>query len=190
MITLNELVPDANAFEMYHGGARWVGGPEIQLPTKNHYEGGIGIYFTTSYLTARKYAKGGKVVTLAKIKKDYTDIEKVKVEVPELLKFVTNCPRLRKKAEIKADILRYSERTGRAEISLGILMNLIVNYEAGSGHAGMDVVRYMVSKGVDAIRYPQPMEDWLIVLNPSIIVSHNVVQPSKLSTDRFNLPRI
>ena len=53
---------DGDTFPMYHGGNKWFGQPEVRASKKGQYEGGIGLYFTTSYETARTYAKGGKVV--------------------------------------------------------------------------------------------------------------------------------
>lgn len=190
MISLNELLPDENTFEMYHGGQRWSGRPELQLPSHNRYEAGIGIYFTTSYAKAREYARGGKVVTIAKIKKQFTEISKVRVPLNELLQFVKTCDRLRNKSEIIQDITGYSVRTKTDNIPLDILMNLVINYESGSGKVGLEIARYLRSKGVDAIVQHQSMDDWLVVINPEIIVSHHVVDPKKLDMTKYNLPRI
>lgn len=195
MILLKELLIKENSptgtFQMYHGGSRWTAKPEIFPPKKGRYEGGVGIYFTTHYLTARKYAKGGNVVHLVDIDANYRDIKNVRIPIKDMVDFVKNSHGLRAKKEIISNLVAYSERVGKNDIPAEILNNLIVNYEAGSGKAGLEVPKYLVSHGIDAYVYPQHNnEDWLIAFNPNIIKKVSVVDPSKLEVSSYELPRI
>ena len=52
----------SDTFQMYHGGRKWSFVPsELIAPKQGRYEGGIGIYFTNYYETARKYAKSQSI---------------------------------------------------------------------------------------------------------------------------------
>ncbi len=102
----------SGTFQMYHGGSRWSTAPEIRPSKGGRYEGGVGIYFTNDYETARKYAKGGKIVQIVNIKSDFRRLKDVKVSISELVDFVTNLSGMRKKKEVMSDLKRYSERAG------------------------------------------------------------------------------
>lgn len=152
MISLLKLYEEmqSGTFQMYHGGNKWTTSPEIRPSKGGRYEGGVGIYFTNNYETAKKYSKGAKVIQLVNIRSDFKKLSDVRVELSELIDFVTNLPGLRKKKEIVTDLNRYSQRTGRSEISLEILNNLIVNHESGAGIVGTEIAKYFVQNGADA----------------------------------------
>lgn len=180
----------SGAIQMYHGGSRWSTAPEIRPSKGGRYEGGVGIYFTNNYETARKYAKGGKVVQLVNIKSDFTRLKDVKVPVDELISFVNDLYGMRKKKEIISDIKRFAERVNKTEISLEILNNLIVNWEAGAGETGTEIAKYFVSKGADASVQDQSGDEfWLIVFNTKIILNYEVVDTKKLDVDNYMLPK-
>ena len=183
-ITLNET-ESSDTFTMYHGGKRWSLTPDsLQPSVKGRYEGGVGIYFTNSYDTARKYAKGGNVVHTVEIDKNYRDINSVMISVEEMINFVKTVSGLRKRNDIVKDILAYSQRTNRTEISGEVLNNLIVNHEAGSGRPGVEITKFLVSKGVDASLQRQSGEErWLVVFNPKILKSVKVVDPKTITSD-------
>jgi len=183
-ITLNET-ESSGTFTMYHGGKRWSLTPDsLQPSVKGRYEGGVGIYFTNSYDTARKYAKGGNVVHTVEIDKNYRDINSVMISVEEMINFVKTVSGLRKRNDIVKDILAYSQRTSRTEISGEVLNNLIVNHEAGSGRPGVEITKFLVSKGVDASLQRQSGEErWLVVFNPKILKSVKVVDPKTITSD-------
>lgn len=182
---------DGGTFRMYHGGSRWSYLPDdIQPGKKNRYEAGVGIYFTNSYNTARKYARGGKVVHMVEIDKNYRDISRVMISVEEMVNFVKSVSGLKKRNDIIKDILAYSQRTNRTEISGDVLNNLIVNYEAGAGRPGVEIAKFLASKGVDASLQRQSGEEvWLVVFNPKILKKVTVVNPKDINSDSdFMLP--
>jgi hypothetical protein len=183
------LFEESTPLRFYHGGTRWSRIPDAIGPAKkNRYEGGVGIYFTNSYATARKYGRGGKVVHLVEIDRSYKDINTIRVNVDEMVEDIKNVSMLRHKSEIIADIKNYSIRTNRLDIPLEIFNNLIVNYESGAGKAGQEIVKYFLSKGADANLQPQQGDEyWLVVFNPKIIKRFSIVDPSKLKMDDYIL---
>lgn len=179
----------SGTFQMYHGGSKWSTAPEIRPSKGGRYEGGVGIYFTNNYETAKKYSKGGKVIQIVNIRSNFRKLSDVKVPVSEIITFVDELYGLRRKKEIVSDLNRFAERTGRSEISLEILNNLIVNHEAGAGDVGTEIAKWFVSKGADAsIQDQSGDEQWLIVFNPKIISSYEVVNPK--SDFEWMLPQI
>lgn len=169
---------NSNVFQMYHGGKKWPFIPkELISSKKGKYEGGVGIYLTNKYETARKYAKGNKVVQILDIDKNYTDIENVDLPLNDLLDFL-NDQRLKNKKEIINRITNYALRTNKDYVPANVVNNLIVNFEAGSGEAGTNISKYFVSKGIDASYQNQGNnEKWLVVFNPNIIKNVKVVDP-------------
>ena len=183
-----QLFESLGTFEMYHGGNKWYGDPEIR-PSKGRYEGGPGIYFTNNYETAKKYAKGSNVVQLVQIDSNFRDLKSVKVQINDIFSFLDQLQGLKKRKEIKQDIQKFSDRINKEEIPLTVLNNLIVNWEAGSGEVGKEIANFFVKSGADAIVDEQSgAEQWLIVFNPKIIKNYEVVK--NVSVDRYMLPRI
>jgi hypothetical protein len=185
MIKLKALVEnDENAtFQMYHGGKRWSRIPtEILGSAKGRYEAGVGIYFTNDYNTARKYARGSRVVHLVDIDKNFKDISDVHLPLNDVIEFVKNCGGMRRKPDIINSLKSNAERMKNDWIYADILNNLIVNYEAGSGNVGINVANYFVSKGADAHIEPQSGDEfWLVVFNPKIIKKVTVVDPKTVN---------
>jgi hypothetical protein len=184
---MNDEIPE----KLYHGGSRWSYLPDdIQPGKKNHYEAGVGIYFTNSYNTARKYAKGNKVVHLVEIDKQFKDIDNVKVAVEKITDFVKNVPQLSSKKNIIDDIISYSTRVGKTEIPLSVLNNLVVNYQAARGKSGVYIAKFFSENGADGhIQKQGGDEIWLVVFNPKILKSVKVVNPKEINSDsQFMLP--
>jgi len=182
---------DDGTFQMYHGGKRWSFLPDsIQSGTKGRYECGVGIYFTNSYNTARTYAKGGKVVHLVSISKDFKDIDDVNISSDKMIDFVKNVPQMSSKKDIIRDIVSYIERTGRKELPLSILNNLVVNYQAARGSSGVSIAKFFVESGADAtVQRQSGGEVWLVVFNPKILKSVKVVDPNDIrDEEQFQLP--
>lgn len=185
---LKTLVESIGTIQMYHGGNRWSSTPEIR-PTKGRYEGGPGIYFTNNYETTKKYAKGSNVVQLVNIDSNFKDLSNVRVNINDIFSFIDSTSGMKKKKEIKADLQRNSERTGKSDIPLTVLNNLIVNWEAGSGDVGREVANFFVKNGADALVDEQSGgEQWLIIFNPKIIKNYEVVK--NVPVENYMLPRI
>ncbi len=184
VILLKENKVNSDYFEVYHGGRRWYGPPEINPPKQGRYEHGIGLYFTTNLETARKYGK--RYVTKAKIKNNFVDLKDVKLPIDEIIYFLkTNFSNSK---SIQQDVFNYSKRTNRNTISLDILNNIIVNAKFGNKRTYKIIVEFFVKNGVDASVIEQSGEQWLVVFNPSIIIDYDLVDYK--SNPQWNLPNI
>lgn len=162
---------------MWHGARAWDGSAEIRSPSAGRAEMGAGIYCTTHYETARKYAKGGGVAMELRLSPDLRLLEDIQVSADLLVREVARLPGLSPtlRSELVDDIRGRDERGRRAGredglVGLNVLVNLLVNSDAAKGRAAVAVTEFVASQGADASlnrRYGQ--EDWLVVYNPAII---------------------
>ena len=183
MIRLSDLIYENteqnNTFKMYHGGTRWNLTPtELQPAKPKRYESGIGINFTNNFETARSYAKGNKVVHLVDIDKNVIDISKVNLDLKNLLIFLKDLKGLKKKKEIISDVIRYAEKRNLQEVPASVLNNLVINYEAGSGNIGLEIVNFFIKNGIDGTFSSQSGDEvWFVLFNLSKIKNVQIVNP-------------
>lgn len=190
MRDLIEIVSPTDTVQFWHGG-RWDGSPEVQAPKKGRYEAGPGIYLTTRYSTARKYAKGGGSTILVDVASNLTFADKTEVPIEKAVAFIQNVRRMKAKKAIIDDLRSNHTRIGTLKAQ--VLINLVVNYEAGSGDAGLEVAAFVRSLGVDASLEMQSREgghheQWLVVYNPKIIRSYRKVIPNDVTDEMRHLP--
>ena len=191
LISLIEAaVPQGDGFLMWHGSKRWDGAPEVRPPRAGRYEAGPGIYLTTNYMTAAKYAKGGGSTFLVEVDRGLRLAGDVLIPLTDAVSFVKTAPRMRRKAEIIADLQRNTARRNADSVQATILINLVVNHEAGAGITGIAVAKFLREHGVDASLEPQSGEDWLVVINPKIIRSMRRMPAKDVAVDMYHLPKI
>lgn len=188
---INLLENTAGVFLMWHGSRRWDGSSEIRPPRAGRYEAGPGIYLTNRYMTARKYAKGGGVTFLVEVDRSLRLADDALIPLDRALAFIKEAPRMRHKAEIAADLKSNTARHNTDSVKATVLINLMVNYEAGAGTAGIALARFLREQGVDASLEPQSgKEDWLVVINPKIIRSMKRISASDVPLNMYDLPSI
>lgn len=180
--------------QLWHGGNRWEGRPEIRPSKQGRYECGPGIYLTTHYDTARKYAKGGKVVTRVTLADDIRWIHRQKAPVQSLRDYVRSTSRFPRRADILADIDRAVERRSVngavTEFAVETLLNLAINRECLDGQQGVLFAHWLVEQGVDAMLHrAYGQEQWVVVFNPDIIRRFEVVPASAVNGD-WDFPEI
>ncbi len=176
--------------ELWHGGARWYGTPEIQEPRSGRYECGPGLYLTTSYSRAREYAKGPKVVTRVSLTDDIRWLEDARLPLDTLTHYVENAYRMRNKKQVLSDLRNAGRRDGE-QLPVSYLVNLCVNYDCLAGKQGLLLAKWLAEQGIDASLYKRSAsEHWVVVFNPKVIARSNVVPAAEVSLDDYNLPLI
>jgi hypothetical protein len=184
-----EDAPETAGIQMWHGG-RWDGPPTIQTPRKGRYEAGPGIYLTTHYATARQYAKGGGKTMLVTLNPGFKLAQDVLIPMNDAIQFLTST-RMTQRNKIVADVKANAARRNAAMIVSTVLINLFVNYQAGSGEAGLALARFLVSHGVDAeLERKSNNENWLVVINPAIIKSVKPMAAKDIPLSMYNFPEI
>jgi hypothetical protein len=181
---------------LYHGARRWQGPPEIRAGRKGRMEHGPGIYLTTSYQTAKGYAKGGGVVLRFTIETPLRWLEDADLGLADALGFVAGLRGMKSRAAIESDLRRAAERMaprlGGGKVPAATLVNLMVNYDALAGAAGPGLAAYLVRRGCDAsLANERNGEDWVVLLNPRKVLAVEPVPAASISApEHWDLPRV
>lgn len=173
----------------YHGAQRWEGPPQIVAHRKGHAEHGPGIYLTTSWTTASKYAKGGGSVYRVEVSPLVRWLEDADLPLQETVDWVKALPRLRGKSDIMASLQRIASRVGK--LPAEVLVNNFVNADAASGEHGPALADYLVRHGVDASHVRHGAEDWVVIFNPQTVLSVDRIASKDMDKGfSFDLPRV
>lgn len=163
--------------QMWHGGRRWLGEPEIREPKKGRAEGGPGIYLTNKYFRATSYAKGGGVTTLVDLKDDLVLSKGVDIEIDAVKEFLSGVSRLKNRKQLTKDLLFHViTEEPRTTISGLEVVNLFVNWEAGTGQTGVELAEFLVEQGIHAsLQHATGDEEWIVIHDPKAIEGWRVL---------------
>jgi len=183
---------------LYHGGRRWVGKPEIRAPYSGKAEYGPGLYFTNSAETAAKYAKGSNVITKVVLDPGLRWLHEAGLlALPALEAAVEQFPRIGQAARdgLLRDLRRNAQRRDTDWIRPEVLINLMVNAGLVNGERALAVARWLTEQGIDAslnqVNGNLPgYEDWVVVSNPAVILSHEVVSRKDIDWANPFLPGV
>lgn len=177
------------AIQLWHGGRRWEGGPEVRPPKEGRYECGPGIYLTNRYGRARGYAKGGGVTQQVTLKEEVRWLEDVALPRTDIESCARTLPGMRNR-KLVLDDLRRTADIFRETLHASYLVNLCVNHNAVPGKAGVALAKWLVEHGIDASLHPvNALESWVIVFNPEVIKRYQVILAADIAGDA-DFPRI
>lgn len=167
---------------LWHGGN--LDAPPPSTGRSGRIEFGPGLYLTTHYATAQKYAKGARKLYQVVIRKG-TDLDAVRVSPADARDIITRvAPR-----KVQKDILTRLERF-TPDIPAAIVLNNLINSEA-IRPAHHDTVRqWLLDHGIDYAIEDNAFgwrERMVVVFNPDVIVSKTRVMPGD-DLDPFDLP--
>jgi hypothetical protein len=182
---------------MWHGGRKWQWGPEIMQGKKGQTERGPGIYCTSHYMTASKYAKGGGQVRRLVIEPREL-LEDIAIPLADAIGFVKSHLIRRTHEDIMQRLSDCSERlrdgvyTLKGEgphVPLSVLNNLCINSDQAHGERGLELNKFLVSYGADAsFDYASGREVWGCIFNPECIKRHEVMPASAVDKGEYELP--
>lgn len=176
---------------VWHGAQRWNGAPKIKPCQKGCYEHGPGIYGTTHYFSAYKYAKGGGQTLKLELSPDVQLLENLKLPLEEMQKFVHDQPKMRHKKAILDDLDFCSQRQPNQLLAARYLLNLCVNHEALNGEHGQALAAFLSQRGADIdVVSASGQEEWVIILNPEIIQKVTPVMAKEVQKMDYELPKI
>lgn len=177
---------------LWHGSHRWDPPPEVRPPAKGRAEHGAGIYCCAHLLTAKKYARGGGNIVEMGLRSDLRLLEDMSIKAQTLIDFATTLPRLKKRAAIIQD-LEWSASKSKDGSTIGLqnLLNLVVNHDAMTGTAAVEVTHFLQGMGADASLWSRNGgDDWLVVFNTDII-EKAVVRPSaSIALQEWEFPTV
>ena len=140
----SENLPKKNLF--FHGGnLDYFDKNEIEVPKKGRFEYGIGLYLSTSREVADKYSKGSRKLYLVELEDNITNLDDVKVNTIEIFEHF-------KTILSKSDLLKlknFFDKKGKEEYSLGVINNILINYDILKPKYAKFVAEFFISKGAD-----------------------------------------
>ena len=132
------------AMEFWHGGILEES-YDKKTQKRGRYESGPGLYLTTHYETARKYAKGGRKMYKVTIEEG-TDLNDVKISIDDVKRFVSNNVVSRKRKDVNKS-LDLHNRGGF--VKAYILNNSLINNDALRPSRTGELVQFFLEQGID-----------------------------------------
>ena len=160
--------------ELWHGGRLPGLISSIKPPTKGKWEMGPGLYLTTHYSTAQRYAKGNKATYKIQLARG-TELSRITVDKNTLFDFIeqtyskVNAQVLLSYYNNPANVVR-STKEGR--FVLGPLLNLTINDELLSSSKAAKLTEFFVQCGADYSineHFCGRTETVLVLYNPKLL---------------------
>jgi hypothetical protein len=171
-----EISNDPNTLSFYHGGNldRY---DDTLSQKKGRYEYGAGLYLTTHYETAAKYAKGSRKMYLIIVNKG-NDINKMPLIFEKAKSFINTyaSPSMRK--EIINALLKYNKD---GNIPAYIFNNLLNNYQAIKPAYTKYVRQFYIDNNIDYDIVDNPFgwgEQMMILYNMKKIAKTIIIKPT------------
>lgn len=186
-----ETYTEPRYVKMYHGGSKWHHfEAKLNAPKKGRFESGIGINLTTHYDTARRYAKGSRVVSIVLLDPNLKLAEDVAIPFEKVEGFLKSYIGPKNRGNMLDSCKNILKRENKNTVWANYLVNLSVGYGIG-GKQGLALTKFIVEHGVDASMYSQSNnEDWLIIHNTEVIKKVIHTKPLDVSVDDYELPRV
>jgi hypothetical protein len=170
-----EIPNDSSLMNFFHGGDLDEIKYDIQQKT-DRQQYGSGLYLTTYYDVAKKYAKGNRKMYLVSVQKGM-DINDKKVDIETLMQFL-NQSFPKKTAQTILNLANY--RIHNDGIPLYLVNNILINHNYLKGPKSVAWRTFLVGLGVDyeivdnAFGYGDTM---MVLYNPSLIKNVKRIEP-------------
>lgn len=164
---------------------------EVKKASKGRWEYGPGLYLTTHYETARKYAKGGGKTYHVHIELG-NSIHNVKINLDETLSFIKDNVVKSKQKELIVDLHNNMKRMNLVnEVEANVLLNLIINSDAVVGEKTIKLNEFLVQNKADysiVDRFSGRDETVVVIFNPKQIKKVSPIKSSEASLEEYELP--
>ncbi len=157
---------------------------EIISHKKGNWEYGPGLYLTTSYSTAAKYAKGGGKLYRVAIRQG-VNISDVDLDMADVTEFVKRYGIASKRREFLDFCQQRMARSGITRLPAESFVTLLINLEAIQNTKTADLRHFLIAHGVDYTfvqNYGGSGETVVVVHNPRIIKKVEVVKPADVTS--------
>lgn len=177
MKLLNIMENDSQTMEFWHGG-------NLDVRT-GKWEYGPGLYLTTHYGTAKKYAKGSRKFYRITVQKGNPS-NTTTIDFFEAEKFVKQYCVVAKRKEILQGLSKYVT-DGR--VKADYLITIIINYDGLRPSNVNHLKTFLVDNGVDYTMVSSPFgwgEQMMVLYNMDKIVKKEVIKPTD-KIEKFDL---
>lgn len=181
-----------NTIVLWHGGRDLEHSyMETKESTKGRWEHGPGLYLTTHYETARKYAKGGGKTYKVHIENG-VDIRQVNLKLDDVLDFASKYVIKKIRNQFLEDIFNNSKRMKNDnQINAEYFLNLCINHNAVIGKNTIRLNHFLIENGVDygiSERFAGRDETILVLFNLKKINKISAISAKDVSLDDYELP--
>jgi hypothetical protein len=180
------LLLESRQMTLWHGGNIKDRIGDSISHKKGRWEYGPGLYLTTHYQTAKKYATGSKKFYQITISQG-TDINDVDLDYNEVITFVKT-HLIKNKQQRILDTLERRQSSGK--VPANILLNLIINDDAMQNSKTNILMDFFVDNGIDYALVPNAFgwhEMMVVLFNSKKIVSKKIISP-KDKIEEYDLP--
>ena len=185
---LLNLFESSSTVTLFHGGKDLK--QSFQSSEVNHSKGrweyGPGLYLTTEYSIAAKYAKGNRKLYSVTVEKG-TDISKVTLSLEEVKEFLSQYAVGAKRKEVLSYLQKTADRMSTfPNVGAEYFLNVVINCDAVKSTNTGRLRSFLVDKGVDYCIESYEGYPLLVVFNSSKISKVVEVDRSKLKV--FSMP--
>ncbi len=174
--TVLEIPNIPNTLNFWHGG-NLNEYDDIIAQKNGRYEFGAGLYLTTHYDTARKYAKGNRKFYLITVKKG-VNIHDAFLPMDKITEFVKENVIGNKRKEVMMNIQSH-ENDGKVKAFL--FNNIVINHKAIKSSNTRNLRQFLVDNGIDYDIVHNAFgwhEDMMVLYNMKKIVNVIQVKPT------------
>jgi hypothetical protein len=176
-----------NIFESNEPMQFWHGG-NLDLPIQTRsgkWEYGPGLYLTTHYGTAKKYAKGNRKFYRITVEQG-SDSNNSFIPLPDIAQFVNTYCIVKKRKEVLEAISKYEQN---GSVVADRMITIIINYDGLRTANVSDLREFLVKNGVDYTMVSSPFgwgEKMMVLYNMNKIISKEVIGP-KDKIEKYDL---
>ena len=179
-----EIPEIPNTMNFWHGGNLDRYSNDLSQKI-GRYEYGAGLYLTTHYETAHKYAKGSRRLYLVTVAIG-NEINDVFIDYNKLVDFIKRFVIGSKRKEI---IERMNSHNNDGKVNASIFNNIVLNWNAISSTNTKYLRNFLIENGIDYELVDNPFgwgETMMVLYNMDKIVSAVVVKPTD-KIEKFDL---
>jgi len=180
------LTENTSTMTFWHGGNLETSREELKSQKKGRWEYGPGIYLTTHYDTAIKYAKGSRKLYQLTIEKG-TNISDINIPFERINEFIKHFVIIKKRNLVLERLKRYTENDS---INADIFLNIIINNDAIKNINTEELREFLVSNGIDysVVRNAFGWHEIMLVLFNKEKIKHlkRITPTDKI--EQFDLP--
>lgn len=178
---------------LWHGGRNLeYNYKELTSHSNGRWEHGVGLYTTTHYDTAQKYAKGGGKTYLITMDLDTEkSVSNIKVSSEKALDFLGTYCKKNKLKEVSTLLHENMKRLNNMdEISIEIVQNLLLNCDAITPSKTKHLAEFMVENGVQyglAPNFGGRTETVIVIHDKSIIKKVTAIASKNVDSSQYEI---
>lgn len=170
---------ESNTMSFWHGGN--LDNKDIKAQKLGKYEFGTGLYCTTHYNTAKKYAKGSRKLYLITVKKG-NNAKDCEIEFDKAVEFINKNAKPDKRKEVMLWLKKYETK----KLTADIFNNILINHDSITPSKTLELRNFLIDQGVDYLLVNNAFgwhEMMIVIFNMKVIVKEEIVK----STDEIKI---